>query len=38
MESAEPQLIFNQQLADAHIQVWQQDNRRWMDFENDLIH
>ena len=37
MASAEPQLIFSQQLADSHVQVWQQDNRRWMDFENDLV-
>jgi spermidine synthase len=34
---AEQQLLFNQKIAEGHVQVWQQDNRRWMDFENDLV-
>jgi len=29
--------LFNQKIAEGHVQVWQQDNRRWMDFENDLV-
>jgi spermidine synthase len=34
---AEQQLLFSQTVAEGHIQVWQQGNRRWMDFENDLV-
>lgn len=34
---AEPQLLFSQQISDGHVQVWQQDNRRWMDFKGDLV-
>jgi spermidine synthase len=34
---AKRQLLFSQTIADGHVQVWQQDNRRWMDFENDLV-
>lgn len=34
---AERQLLFSQTIADGHVHVWQQENRRWMDFENDLV-
>jgi spermidine synthase len=34
---AERQLLFSQKVVDDHVQVWQQDNRRWMDFKNDLV-
>ena len=37
MSQSEPQLIFNQHTIDGEIRVWQQDNRRWLDFNDGLI-
>ncbi len=37
MNQSNPELIFNQQLADEIVRVWQQDNRRWLDFDDGLI-
>lgn len=37
MSQIESQLIFNQHVTDGEIRVWQQDNRRWLDFNDGLI-
>jgi len=37
MTSTVPQLIVNQQNTDETIRVWQQNNRRWLDFDDGLI-
>ncbi len=35
--NSEPQLIVNQQSDDETIRVWQQGDRRWLDFDDGLI-
>lgn len=37
MTSTVPQLIVNQHDTDETIRVWQQNNRRWLDFDDGLI-
>jgi spermidine synthase len=37
MPDSEPQLIVNQHSADGSVRVWQQDDRRWLDFDDGLI-
>ncbi|MDT8370398.1 MAG: methyltransferase [Gammaproteobacteria bacterium] len=37
MNPSVPILIFSQQTADKNIRVWQQDERRWLDFADGLI-
>jgi spermidine synthase len=37
MSQSEPKLIFNQHTSDGEVRVWQQDNRRWLDFHDGLI-
>ncbi|PHS71006.1 MAG: hypothetical protein COB23_01755 [Methylophaga sp.] len=37
MAEADRQLLFSQQDADTLIRVWQQGNRRWLDFNDGLI-
>lgn len=34
---AERQQLFSQQDADLTVRVWQQDDRRWMDFDDTVI-
>ena len=37
MSTSEPTLIFHQQAGDEEIRVWQQDDRRWLDFNDGLV-
>lgn len=37
MSQIEPQLIFNQKTIGEEVRVWQQGNRRWLDFNDGLI-
>jgi spermidine synthase len=37
MSQPEPQLIVNQQAADETIRVWQEGERRWLDFDDGLV-
>lgn len=34
---AERQQLFSQQDADLTVRVWQEGDRRWMDFKDDLV-
>ena len=34
---SEPHLIVNQRSDDETIRVWQQDDRRWLDFDDGLV-
>lgn len=34
---AEQRLLFSQQDADLTVRVWQQDDRRWLDFDDTVI-
>lgn len=37
MSTSEPTLIFHQEGVDGEIRVWQQDDRRWLDFNDGLV-
>jgi len=37
MTESSPTLIFEQQAAEDHLRVWQQGERRWLDFNDGLI-
>lgn len=37
MSQSEPQLIFSHESSDGKVRVWQQNDRRWLDFDDGLI-